>query len=343
MTCLARSGVRPITEMTMSTLSVSKKGIRLAAVTCCSSTFTPRALATISARSMSKPSGLRSWFTDPNGGTSSGAAMRTTPFLRISANASARASAMLKTSAIAAIAAVKKRCMRVSPTRLMLRDSVKHGVEKGLEFGRARRGQDIAGATLLPDASLVHKDEASGHPPRETHLVRDEHHRHAFPSDLLEHLQHLAGELGVEGGGDLVKQHKLRFHGERAGYRDALLLAARELVGIGIDLVREADAGEGTGGEFASRLPLDALHHARRERDVPFDREMREEIVALEDDAHPLAQLAQVGSGVIDRLAVEHDPSFLDRLEPVDAAQHGALARTRTADDGDDLSGLDRQ
>src|SRR4029077_13064055 len=127
------------------------------------------------------------------------------------------------------------------------------------------------------------------------------------------------------------------------GYRYALLLAARELVGIGIDLLGEVNAGEHTGGEFASRLPLHALHHARRESDVPFDREMREEIVALEDDAHPLAQLAQVGSGVVDRLAVEYDPSFLDRLEPVDAAQHGALARARAANDGNDLSGLDRE
>src|SRR5262245_8896647 len=171
----------------------------------------------------------------------------------------------------------------------------------------------------------------------------DEHHGHAFALDLLEHLQYLAGELGVERGGDFVKQHKLRFHGKRAGYRYALLLAARELVGIGIDLVREADAGERTGGEFASRLPLHALHHARRESDVPFDREVWEEIVALEDDAHPLAQLAQVGGWVVDRLAVEHDPSCLDRLEPVDTAQHGALARARTANDGNDLSGLDRE
>ena len=38
-----------------------------------------------------------------------------------------------------------------------------------------------------------------------------------------------------------------------------------------------------------------------RERDVPLDREMREEIVALEDDADLLAQLAQVGSGIVDR------------------------------------------
>ena len=70
---------------------------------------------------------------------------------------------------------------------------------------------------------------------------------------------------------------------------------------------------------------------------------MREEVVALEDDADLLAQLAQVGRGVVDRLAVEHDPSALDRLEPVDAAQHGALARARAADDGDDLAGLDRE
>ncbi len=53
---------------------------------------------------------------------------------------------------------------------------------------------------------------------------------------------------------------------------------------------------------------------------------MREEIVALEDDADALAQPAQVGRRIVHRLAVDDDLAALDRLEPVDAAQQRALA-----------------
>src|SRR6266446_6048943 len=91
MICLTRSGVSPITEITMSTLSVSRKGMRLAPVTCCISSLTPSALATMPASSTSKPSGSRWAFCEPNGGTSSGVAMRTVPFLRMSSKASALA------------------------------------------------------------------------------------------------------------------------------------------------------------------------------------------------------------------------------------------------------------
>ena len=66
--------------------------MRLAPVTCCISSFTPSALATMPASSMSKPSGSRFSFCEPNGGTSSGVAMRTTPFFRMSSKASALAS-----------------------------------------------------------------------------------------------------------------------------------------------------------------------------------------------------------------------------------------------------------
>ena len=45
--------------------------------------------------------------------------------------------------------------------------------------------------------------------------------------------QHLVDELGVERGGDLVEEQHLRLHRHRARDRDALLLAAAELVGVG--------------------------------------------------------------------------------------------------------------
>ena len=48
-------------------------------------------------------------------------------------------------------------------------------------------------------------------------------------------------DLRVEGGQGLVEQQHLRLEGERAGERDALLLAARELVRVARGLVAEVD------------------------------------------------------------------------------------------------------
>ena len=117
-------------------------------------------------------------------------------------------------------------------------------VEKCLELRRARLGQHLGARSLLPDPALMHEDQPRGDAAREAHLVGDQHHRHALARHLLQHLQHLADQLGIERRGDLVEQHQLRLHGERAGDRDALLLAARELVGIGVDLVLEPDAAQ---------------------------------------------------------------------------------------------------
>src|SRR5512145_2534950 len=68
---------------------------------------------------------------------------------------------------------------------------------------------------------------------------------------------------------------------------------------------------------------------------------MREQVEALKDDADALAQLAKIGHGIVDDLAVEYDPSLLDRLQPVDAAEHRALARAGASDHGDDFPSLD--
>ncbi len=79
---------------------------------------------------------------------------------------------------------------------------------------------------------------------RETHLVRDDEHRHALRRELAHDGQHLAPQLGIERGGRLVEQHDLRLHGERACDGDALLLAAGQPRRIDVALVGQADLGE---------------------------------------------------------------------------------------------------
>ncbi len=93
---------------------------------------------------------------------------------------------------------------------------------------------------------------------------------------------------------------------------------------------------------FARLGRLDALDRARRQRDVLQRRHVREQVVALEHDADVLAQRAQVQPvAVMQRVAADADGAGVGGLEPVHAAQRGALARAALADDGRDLAAID--
>ena len=64
---------------------------------------------------------------------------------------------------------------------------------------------------------------------------------------------------------------------------------------------------------------------------------MREEVERLEDDPDPAADAVDVDSARGDLLAGDDDPAGVDRLEQVDAAEEGRLARAGRADQADDL------
>jgi len=187
----------------------------------------------------------------------------------------------------------------------------------------------------------MHEHDGVGGAAGKAHLVRYQHHRHAVPRQLFEDPDHLADQLGIERRSDLVEQHQSRLHGKGAGNGDALLLAAGELRRICPDLVLEIDHAQHLAGERVGRLPRHPLGRGRTQRDVALDREMREEVVALEDDADLAAQRLETARRRREDLAVEGDGAAVRPLQPVDAAQERRLARTAAADDGDDLSGLD--
>jgi hypothetical protein len=71
---------------------------------------------------------------------------------------------------------------------------------------------------------------------------------------LAQDVEDLAHKFGVEGGGDLIEQHDFRRHGQRADDRDALLLPARELVGIVLHPVGKAEALEECGDRFGQLI-----------------------------------------------------------------------------------------
>jgi hypothetical protein len=71
---------------------------------------------------------------------------------------------------------------------------------------------------------------------------------------------------------------------------------------------------------------------------------VREQVEALEDHAHVLAQFAHGRRVVVQqRLAVHRQAAALEHLQPVDAAQQRALARAALADDGDHFTTLHLQ
>ena len=84
-----------------------------------------------------------------------------------------------------------------------------------------------------------------------SHLVGDDDHRHAFVGERLHHAQHFADRLRIERRRRLVEQHHVGLHRQRAGDRDALLLAARQRGRIVRRLVGEADLGEQRRGALA--------------------------------------------------------------------------------------------
>ena len=204
-------------------------------------------------------------------------------------------------------------------------------------------GEQRLGRPLLPDPALVHEHGDVGDAAGEAHLVGDEQHGHAVFREPLHHPQHLLGQLRVECRGHLVEQHHLGPHGERAGDGDPLLLAARELVRIGVELLGEAHELEHLLGDRPGLAPATLLHDPGRQHDVLADAQMREQIVALEHDADVGAERPQVARIVVERVAGDRDVALADLLQPVDAAEHRALARAAAADQRHDLARLDRQ
>ena len=120
--------------------------------------------------------------------------------------------------------------------------------------------------------------------------------------------------------------------------RDALALAARELVRIALGQAVELDEGEQLGDLGPDRRlvgPHRLRPDAQAEGDVLEDRHVAEQGVVLEDEADPA--LAHVGAGRV--LAMEEDGPGVGHLEAGDDAKQRRLARPRRAEQSDQLAG----
>ena len=196
----------------------------------------------------------------------------------------------------------------------------------------------------------MQENRAVGCFPGESHLVGHDDHGPAFPGKVPHHAQHLADQFRVERRGRLVEQQHLGLHGQRPGDRDALLLAAGKLRGIAVVLVFQANLFQQRHG-FLACGGLAAFQHPDRPfGNVLHHRHMGPEIEALEhhaefgaepDDPSPVDAGGPAGAVGADQefFPIENDPAAVRNFQKVEATEQGALARSGTADDRDDLAG----
>src|SRR5918999_1077995 len=207
----------------------------------------------------------------------------------------------------------------------------------------SRTIEDVQRFALLDDSSLVHEDQAVADLPRKLHLVRDDEHRHPVAGQVAHDDEHLAHELGVERGGDLVEEHHVRVHHQRPGDRDPLLLTAGELVRVLPLLLRQPDARQQLAGASLGLVALELADTPHREGEVVDHPQVREEVELLEDDADALPYGRDVHAPGRDLLALEEDTALIERLQQVHAPEQRALAAPARADDDEHLAGVDAE
>ena len=193
---------------------------------------------------------------------------------------------------------------------------------------RCRSKVYVARRTDLFDAPLAHDRD----PLRHHHgFVLIMGHQNESRAEFALHADQfelrLLAQFAVERGERFVEQQQLRSSRQRAGERDALLLAAGELVrlacAVGFELDEPQHFGD-AGGDLASRQAR--LNKA--EGDVPFDTHMRKQRIGLEHHVHRpqmRRHFRHVG-------AADQDAPLLRQLESGDEAHQSRLAAARRAE-----------
>ncbi len=169
-----------------------------------------------------------------------------------------------------------------------------------------------------------------------------------MPSLALQPLQftaHPHPQERIERRQRLVKQQDLRLGDQRAGERDALLLAAGELRRQPARILAHRHQLEQLAGALVPRRLVDAAH-LQGEGDVVDHGQMRKQRVGLEHHRRAALGRRQVG----DVLAAQDDVARADRLVARDHPQGRGLAATGRAEQaaigaGRDfqVDGVDRQ
>ncbi|MNV54332.1 hypothetical protein D3C71_1465220 [compost metagenome] len=154
--------------------------------------------------------------------------------------------------------------------------------------------------------------------------MRDKQHGVAFLGRRLDRIEHFADQLRIERRGRLVEQQDLRIHGQSAGDRHTLLLAAGQLLRIMMNPIRQPDSGQ-VGGCDLLRLLLRQLldddqpfHHILQCRLLP------EQIELLEHHCRALAQRQRIPLGDLRNVhgqLANPDCPLIGHLQQIDGSQ----------------------
>ena len=210
------------------------------------------------------------------------------------------------------------------------------------ELGRRLLG--VAAADLVADdAALVELDHAAAHVVDHLAVVGDDDDRRAGLVDPVEQLHHADRGDRVEVAAGLVGEQQRRVVDEGAGDRDALLLAAGELVGVAVQLGREADQAQRL-RHLGADLGAAGADHLQRVGDVVVDGAVGQQLEVLEDGADVAPQLRDLllrqGADVA---AGDADRAVGGRLVADQRLDQGRLAAAGRADEEDELAAVDRQ
>ena len=122
-------------------------------------------------------------------------------------------------------------------------------------------------------------------------------------------------------------------HGEGSHDGDALLLTARETLGIVVRPILQSDALQQHHGLFANLIALAFLRPHRPKHDVVEHAEMRKEVVRLKDDADVASHQFGIDPRIHQALSIEGDLSPVDAIEKIDTSKQRGLSRTRGPDE----------
>src|SRR5690348_10240163 len=210
--------------------------------------------------------------------------------------------------------------------------------ESGHELG-CRTLVDLDRRSDLLDLAVRHHRDAVAHCQRLLLVVRDVDECDAdLLLDLFQLDLHLLAQLEVEGAERLVQEQHRRLVDHGAGERDALSLPAGKLVGAPV-----LKSGQSHHAQRAFDAPAAIGHRhvldAQSVFDVLADAHVWEQGVVLEDGVG----LARVGGEVGHIAAGQLDAARVWALEARDEPKQGGLARSRGAEQGEELALLDDQ
>ena len=206
--------------------------------------------------------------------------------------------------------------------------------EEARDERRARPVRHVARRARGLDPAAVHQHHVLGERKRLGLVVSDVDRSEAEP--VLQDLQldaHLVAQLRVEVRHRLVEQHQPRLVDQRAGERDALLLAAATVASPACRARRHSPTTSRMRATRSRCSSFGTLAHLERKADVLLDRHVRPHSVGLEHHAElALLRLEVDAARRVERHpAGDRDVALVRRLQSGDAAQDRGLAAAATA------------